>query len=87
MHGRNLAFLISLIISHSALAVDLDHTVSGDSNIEDVLGKSTDSSNSPYIINGEGIDGVENSKSKGVDYTFNHGVKEVKDKFSDREKM
>lgn len=70
MRRRNLAFLVTLIISCSAYA-DLDHTVSGDSNIEDVLSKSEEGSNSPYLTNGEDPNGVEKMKAKGKDFMFN----------------
>jgi hypothetical protein len=63
-------------------AIDLEQTVSGDSEIEDVLGKSTATGNSPYIIEGEGSNNVENAKSNGDDYMFNHGVKEVTEKIT-----
>ena len=78
MLRRNLASFIAVsAISLNLYAVDLDHSVSGDSEVEDTLGKSTEASNSPYIINGESNSNVENSKAKGDDYLFNHGVKEV----------
>lgn len=78
MLRRNLAyFTASLLLSFNAHSLDLDHSVSGDSEIEDTLGKSTEAGNSPYIINGEADTNVENSKAKGDDYLFNHGVKEV----------
>lgn len=78
MLRRNLAYFTAiLLLSFNAHSLDLDHSVSGDSEIEDTLGKSTEAGNSPYIINGEADTNVENSKAKGDDYLFNHGVKEV----------
>lgn len=88
MLRRNLAVFISLIlISFSASALDLDHTVSGDTNVEDELGKSTEPGNSPYIINGESDKSVENSKPNGSDFYFNHGVKEVTENKSPKQQF
>ena len=91
MLGRNLAFLISLSflsLSFSAMAADLDHSVAGDSNLEDVIGADKEvSGESPYIINGEPANTVENSKAKGADYIFNHGVQEVSDKITSKKQF
>jgi hypothetical protein len=88
MLRRNLACFVSLaVFSCSAFALDLDHTVSGDSEIEDTLGKSTEAGNSPYIINGESANSVENSKSNGTDFMFNHGVKEVSESVSPKKQF
>lgn len=81
MLRRNLACLATFLFVASAFAqgnsADLDQHVSGDPEVEDVLGSSSASGNSPYIIDGESASNIENSKPKGEDYIFNHGVKEV----------
>jgi hypothetical protein len=88
MLRRNLALCLSLIIfSYSVIAEDLDHIVSGDSATPDELGSSTESGASPYIINGESANNVENSKSSGDDYLFNHGVKEVNQNISTKKQL
>lgn len=78
MLRRNLALIIALIaLPLSVHAADLDHTVSGDSEIENELENATTPGNSPYIVDGEPSENVDNSKPKGDDVIFNHGVKEV----------
>ena len=87
MRGRNLAFFISLIIlSFSVSATDLDHPVSGDTEIDNSLENSDIKGESPYVVGGESGESVETSKAKGVDYIFNHGVKEVSDKITPKKK-
>ena len=52
MLRRNLAFFISLsILSLGAHAADLDHTVSGDTDIENTLENSKASGDSPFVDN------------------------------------
>ena len=87
MPGRNLAFLITLALLSAPLhATDLRQNVSEDGNVEDVLGASTASGNSPFLVDGESSDNVEKSKAQGEDYIFNHGVKEVSDKVTPKKK-
>lgn len=87
MLGRNLAFLITLALLSAPLhATDLRQNVSEDGNVEDVLGSSTASGNSPFLVEGESSDNVEKSKAQGEDYIFNHGVKEVSDKVTPKKK-
>ena len=87
MLRRNLAFYISLtILSFSAIAVDLDHTVSGDSDIENSLENTKVTGESPYVFGAGSNENVETSKPYGEDYIFNHGVKEVDDKTTPRKK-
>lgn len=87
MLRRNLAFFISLsILSLGAHAVDLDHTVSGDTDIEDTLENSKVTGDSPFVEGGASTGSVETAKAKGEDYIFNHGVKEVSDKVSPKKK-
>lgn len=92
MLGRNLAYLILSfstlsLFSASTFAIDdLNQTVSGDTDIEDVLGSSKTEGNSPFIVNGEAGDNVEKSEAKGPDYIFNHGVKEVSEKVTPKKK-
>lgn len=81
MHRRNLAFFISLsILSFNAMAVDLEHSVSGDNEIENSLENTKVKGASPYLTGIESEGNVETSKANGVDYMFDHGVKEVSDK-------
>ncbi|MBC7713463.1 MAG: hypothetical protein H7177_08995 [Rhizobacter sp.] len=89
MLRRNLALIIALISLPMAIqATDLDHSVAGDSGVEDTLGTSTVKGNSPYLVGGESGENVENSKSNGEDFIFNHGVKEVTtDKVSAKTKI
>jgi hypothetical protein len=71
MLRRNLACFISLLIlSSPVMAVDLEHSVSGDSNIKNLLDSDDSPSDSPYIINGE-ADVVKDVKPKGGDFMFN----------------
>lgn len=78
MSGRNLAFIIALISLPLAIhATDLDHPVSGDSEVENELESSKSLGNSPFLVEGEPSENVDNSKPKGEDVIFNHGVKEV----------
>lgn len=87
MLRRNLAFFISLtILSLNALAVDLDHTVSGDSNIENSLDNAEIKGNSPYVFGTDSGENVETTKAVGEDYIFNHGVKEVSTKITPKKK-
>lgn len=87
MSGRNLAVVFtSLLFSLSVSAVDLEHSVSGDDEIENTLETSKVSGNSPYLVEGESSDNVEKSKPNGEDYIFNHGVKEVSGKNNKRYK-
>ena len=88
MLGRNLACFISLsILSCSAMAVDLEHSVSGDSNIKNLLDSDDSPGDSPYIINGSAPDTVENSKSKGKDYIFNPGENNITEKISPKKQF
>jgi hypothetical protein len=78
MLGRNLTLIITLIFFPLVIhATDLSQAVSGDTDVEDSLGKSTVKGNSPYLVGGEPSENVEDSKPKGEDFIFNHGVKEV----------
>lgn len=90
MSGRNLTvFLILTFFSLSVVAQnkkDLGHTVSSD-EVEDVLGQSTVSGSSPYIVDGEPSSSVDNSKPKGEDFIFNHGVQEVSGNVSEKKKL
>lgn len=91
MSGRNLTLLALLsLVSISSLAAtnraDLGHSVGSD-EVEDVLGQSTESGSSPYIVDGEPSSNVENSKAKGEDFIFNHGVKEVSGTVSEKKKL
>lgn len=87
MRGRNLAFFISLIIlSFSVSAVDLDHPVSGDTEIDNSLENSDIKGESPFVVGGESGENVETSKARGEDYIFNHGVKEVSGKITPKKK-
>ncbi len=87
MLRRNLAFFISLTtLSFSAFAVDLDHTVSGDTDIENSLENTKVTGDSPYVLGGDSGESVETSKAKGEDYIFNHGVKEVNGKITPKNK-
>lgn len=88
MLRRNLAFFISLTtLSFSAMAADLDHTVSGDSEIENSLENTEIKGDSPYVVGGDTGENVETSKAKGEDYIFNHGVKEVNGKITPKKKF
>ncbi|MBC7429917.1 MAG: hypothetical protein H7336_14985 [Bacteriovorax sp.] len=89
MFRRNLALIIALLMLPLAVhATDLDHAVSGDTDVEDTLATSTVKGNSPYIVEGEPGESVENSKANGTDSIFNHGVKEVStEKISEKKKL
>jgi hypothetical protein len=78
MLGRLFAiiFLLSLY-SLNMYATDLDQVLSGDDDLEDVLDKSEVKGKSPFIVDGEPDENVDNNKSNGEDFIFNHGVKEV----------
>lgn len=87
MLRTNLAFFISLtILSFSTFAADLDHTVSGDTEIENTLENAKVSGDSPYVAGAESLEDVESSKPNGEDYIFNHGVKEVDHKITPKKK-
>lgn len=64
---------MATLVMTSAIAYagsdDLDHGVSG-STVPDLLGQSTESTVSPYIINGDDPNAVEKSKPQGVDHVF-----------------
>ena len=78
MFRKNLALIVFLILIPAVVhATDLEHSVSGDSEIESDLENSKVPNNSPYIVNGEPSENVDNNKIEGVDVIFNHGVKEV----------
>lgn len=85
MLRRNLASCVALVAtlfvySTTLFSADLGQNISGDSDLEDVLGQSKASGNSPFLVDGEPSDSVEKAKSNGEDYIFNHGVKEVSGK-------
>ena len=81
MFGRNLVlFTAVLFASLSINAADLDHAISGDNEVEDTLSNSDVSGNSPYLVEGEKIESVENSRPKGEDAIFNPSTKEVSGK-------
>ena len=87
MLRRNLAFFISLTtLSFSAIAVDLDHSVAGDTDVENSLENTKVIGDSPYVFGTGSNENVESSKSYGEDYIFNHGVKEVDDKTTPKKK-
>ena len=87
MFRRNLALIIALLLPLAIHATDLDHPVSGDVEVENELENAKTPSNSPFIVDGEPTESVENSKAKGEDLIFNHGVKEVTtDKISAKRK-
>ncbi len=87
MLKRNLAFFISLtILSFSIMAEDLDHTVSGDTDLENSLENSKVVGESPYVLGAGSSENVETSKANGEDYIFNHGVKEVDVKLTPKKK-
>ncbi len=91
MSGRNLTFftilaLFSINAEAASTRADLGHSVGSD-EVEDVLGQSTESGNSPYLVDGEPSTNVENSKAKGEDFIFNHGVKEVSGEISEKKKL
>jgi hypothetical protein len=87
MLRRNLAFFMSLsILSINTYAVDLEHSVSGDNEIENSLENAEIKGDSPFVLGTSSGGSVENSKAQGVDYIFDHGVKEVSDKISPRQK-
>lgn len=80
MKEWNLAILtIIFTLSFSVKADDLNQIILG-SEVDDILGSSKESSNSPFIVDGEPTDSVEKAKSTGEDFIFNHNVKEVSDK-------
>lgn len=87
MLRRNLAFFMSLsILSISAYAADLEHSVSGDNEIENSLENAEAKGDTPFVLGTESGGSVENSKAQGVDYIFDHGVKEVSDKVTPKKK-
>lgn len=87
MLRRNLAFFMSLsILSINTYAVDLEHSVSGDNEIENSLENAEIKGDSPFVLGTSSGGSVENSKAQGVDYIFDHGVKEVSDQISPRKK-
>lgn len=87
MLRRNLAFFMSLsILSINAYAVDLDHTVLGDDEIENSLENSKVKGDTPFVLGSESSGSVEKSKAQGVDYMFDHGVKEVSDNVTPKKK-
>ncbi len=87
MLRRNLAFFMSLsILSISAYATDLEHSVSGDNEIENSLENTEAKGDTPFVLGTDSGGSVENSKAQGVDYIFDHGVKEVSDKVTPKKK-
>ena len=87
MLRRTLAVFISLtILSFSSVAEDLDHTVSGDTDLENSLENSKVVGESPYVLGAGSSENVETSVPYGEDYIFNHGVKEVDDKITPKKK-
>lgn len=90
MSGRNLTFFAILVLFSIDVTAssreDLGHSVGSDV-VEDVLGQSTQPGHSPYIVDGEPSSNVENSKVKGEDFIFNHGVKEVSGNISEKKKL
>lgn len=78
MLRRNLALFFALIAMPLSIhATDLDHPVSGDTDVENELENIKTPGNSPFIVDGEPTENVDNSKPRGEDVIFNHGVKEV----------
>ncbi len=77
--NKNLVLLLCLIFSVNVLANSLDHTVSGDEEIGDVLSTTVIDEDSPFITGGENKESVENSKVKGEDFVFPKDNKIVED--------
>lgn len=87
MLRRNLAFFMSLsILSIGAHAADLEHSVSGDNEIENSLENTEVKGDTPFVLGTSSGGSVETSKAQGVDYIFDHGVKEVSDKTTPKKK-
>lgn len=82
MFGRILVFSLILgFFSQELKATDLDHSVYGADDNEDILGSSTVVGSSPYIVEGEKEESVEKSAGGGEpDYHFSpHGEVTIKD--------
>jgi hypothetical protein len=74
-----LIFLFSILLSAAYAANSLDHTVSGDEEIEDVLNSAIIEEDSPFITGGQNKESVDNKKVKGEDFVFPKDKKIVED--------
>lgn len=70
-------FLFGFIVSVNAMATNLDHSVLGDSEIEDVLSTAAVEEDSPFVIDGKNNESVENKKVNGEDFVFSEDKKEL----------
>ncbi len=77
MNLKNLvAAFMFILFSNSISASDLEHPVSG-ADVEDLIGKMESTGVSPYIVDGESADNVDQAKVTGEDFIFNNNLKEV----------
>jgi hypothetical protein len=75
MLRRNLAIVFFLLVPIVIHAADLDHPVSGDEEIENTIENSKLAGNSPFLVDGEPAENVENSKR--ITSNCNHDVCET----------